>query len=217
MSIDFFKILGNLSSFIVIIPLLLSITKFKSLNTIQIRLLHLLILVFIVESISNILWRKKINNLPVYHFFTVIQFLLIINIYREVLSYIYSKSFFIIIGIGFIIFAIINTVFLQNLYTFNSNATTVLGVLVVFFSLSYFYVLLKEAKYSPLENNPMFWINSGFLIYFSSSLILFYINNSMFKGSTEASYLVWGLHAVVNIVLMIFYTVAIAVKPDKQF
>lgn len=216
MSIDFFEILGNISSFIVIIPLLLSVYKFKSLNKVQVKLVYLLIAVLMVEIISNILWYKKINNLPVYHFFTAIQFLLIVNIYKEVLSQIFSKLFFIILSVGFIVFAIINTVFLQGLMTFNSNVTTVLGSLVIFFSLSYFYALLKEVKYSSLETNPMFWINSGFLIYFSSNLILFYINNSMFKGSTEASYLVWGLHAAINIVLTIFYTVAISVKPKEE-
>ncbi|WP_438426022.1 hypothetical protein [Aquimarina macrocephali] len=211
-----FYILGNISSFIVVVPLLLSIYKFRSLSKVQVKLSYLLILVFVVEIISNILWRKKINNLPLYHFFTVIHFLLIINIYRKVLSQTYSKLFFIVLGIGFTIFAIINTIFLQGLMTFNSNATTLMGAIIIFLALSYFYALLKEVKYSALETNPMFWINSGFLIYFSSSLILFFMNNTLFKDSTEASFIVWGLHAIINIVLAIFYTVAIWVKPKKE-
>ncbi|MBQ4819897.1 hypothetical protein [Aquimarina sp. MMG016] len=80
---------------------------------------------------------------------------------------------------------------------------------------SNFYTLLKEARYNTLEMNPMLYINSGFLIYFFSNLILFFINNTMFKGSTEASYLFWGLHAIVNIVLTLFYTIALWVKPKK--
>ncbi|MDH7446206.1 hypothetical protein [Aquimarina sp. 2201CG14-23] len=215
MNEEFFKFLGNVSSFIVIVPLLLAIYRFKKLNTVQIRLLYLLVLVLIVEFISNMLWRKKINNLPVYHFYAIIEFLLIINIYRAVLSKTFSKQFFIVLGISFTVFSVVNTLFFQNLNTFNSNATTLLGVVVIFLALSYFYTLLKEVKYSALETNPMFWINAGFLIYFSSNLILFFINNNMFKGSTEASYLVWGLHAIVNIVLMLFYTFAIWVNPKK--
>ncbi|MBQ4819895.1 hypothetical protein [Aquimarina sp. MMG016] len=153
--------------------------------------------------------------MPLYHFFTAIQFLLIVHIYRTVLSKIFSKLFFIIISIGFIVFAIINTLFFQNLNTFNSNVTTLMGFLVIFFSLSYFYALLKEVKYSVLEKNPMFWINSGFLIYFSSNLILFYMNNTLFKGTAEASLTLWGLHAIVNIVLTLFYTIALWVNPKK--
>ncbi|WP_271782565.1 hypothetical protein [Aquimarina algiphila] len=216
MSKELFNNLSLLSSFIVIVPLLLSIYKIKVLNKIQVNLVYLLIVILIVEFISNILWYKQINNLPVYHFYTVIEFLLIINVYRFELSKVFSKLFFIIISIGFVIFAIINTLFFQNLTTFNSNVTTLLGLIVIFFALSYFYALLKEVKYRTLESNPMFWINSGFLIYFSSNLILFYMNNTLFKGVTEASLILWGLHAIVNIVLTIFYTIALWVNPKKQ-
>ncbi|WP_299313302.1 hypothetical protein [uncultured Aquimarina sp.] len=215
MNKELFDGLRLISSFIVVIPLILSVVKIKLLNKVQLRLLYLLIVVFIVEFISNILWYKKMNNLPLYHFYAVIEFVLIINIYRIVLSKIFSKQVFIILGVAFTIFAIMNTLFFQNLNTFNSNVTTLMGLLVIFLALSYFYALLKEVKYSALETNPMFWINAGFLIYFSSNLILFFINNNMFKGSTEASYLVWGLHAIVNIVLTIFYTIALWVHPKK--
>ncbi|PKV48576.1 hypothetical protein ATE84_0576 [Aquimarina sp. MAR_2010_214] len=216
MSKELFDVLRLISSFIVTIPLLLSVYKFKSLNRIQVKLVYLLLGVLTVEVISNILWYKKINNMPLYHFFTVIHFLLIVNIYKMALSQIFSKYFFTILSIGFAIFAVINTVFLQGLMTFNSNTTTLLGALVIFFSLGYFYALLKEVKYSALETNPMFWINSGFLIYFSSNLILFFMNNTLFKGITTASYILWGLHAVINIVLTIFYTIAIWVKPQEN-
>ncbi len=216
MNKELFENLSLISSFIAVIPLLLAIFNLKKLSKIQTKLVYILVIVLVVESISSILWNQKINNLPLYHFYTVIEFLLIINIFMTALSGVFSKLFFLIVSIVFIVFAIVNTLFFQDLYTFNSNATSVLGILVIFFALSYFYALLKEMKYNALETNPMFWISSGFLIYFSSNLILFYINNSLFKGSTEASYLVWGLHAIINIVLTIFYTIAIWVKPKEQ-
>ncbi len=216
MSKTLFNILGDISSFIALLPLLVAAFKFKSLNNVQQKLLYILIVILIVESISTILWYQKMNNLPVYHFYTVIEFLLIMNIYVGELSQVYSKQLFVYLSIIFTVFAVINTIFFQNLFTFNSNVTTALGVIVVLFALSYFYKLLKEVKYSSLETNPMFWINSGFLIYFSSNLMLFFINNNLFKESTEASYLVWGLHAVVNIILIIFYTIAVWVNPKKQ-
>ncbi|MEW7281131.1 hypothetical protein ABW636_21250 [Aquimarina sp. 2201CG1-2-11] len=215
MSKEFFTNLSLISSFIVIIPLLISGFKLRSLNKVQIRLVYLLLTVLLVESISNILWYQKVNNLPVYHFYTVLEFLLITAIYKKVLASLFSKLFFIIISSSFVLFAVINTLFFQDLQTFNSNTTTLTGVVVIFFSLCYFYALLKEVKYSTLETNPMFWINSGFLIYFSSNLILFFMNNSLFKGITEASYILWGLHAFINIVLTLFYTIAIWVTPKK--
>ena len=215
MSKEFFANLSLISSFIVIIPLLISGFKLRSLNKVQIRLVYLLLTVLLVESISNILWYQKMNNLPIYHFYTVLEFLLITAIYKKVLANLFSKLFFIVISISFVLFAIVNTLFFQDLQTFNSNTTTLTGVVVILFSLCYFYALLKEVKYNNLETNPMFWINSGFLIYFSSNLILFFMNNSLFKRITEASYILWGLHAFINIILTLFYTVAIWVTPKR--
>ncbi len=216
MSITLFENLTWAAFIFLFAPLVISIFRFKFFNFSQKRLLLLILVTVLVEVISRVLWDKRMNNLSVYHFYTIIEFLLIVNIYRKELSILFSKLFFTIMGILFTVFAIVNTLFFQDLNTFNSNATTVLGLLVIFFALSYFYALLKEVKYSALENNPMFWVNSGFLIYFSSNLILFFINNNLFKGgSNEAGYLIWGLHAIVNIVLTIFYIIALWVNPKK--
>ncbi|WP_108804739.1 hypothetical protein [Aquimarina sp. Aq107] len=215
MTKEVFENITLVAFILLFLPLVVAIVRYKFLNSSQRKLSILVLCIVIVEITSRLLWYKKINNLPVYHFYIIIEFILIIYIYRDELSRLFPKLFFAILSIGFTIFSIGNTLFLQDINTFNSNATTLLGIIVIFLSLSYFYALLKEVKYSALETNPMFWINAGFLIYFSSNLILFFINNNMFQGSTEASYLVWGLHAIVNIVLTIFYTIALWVSPKK--
>lgn len=216
MSKELFGYLRLISSFAVLLPLLIALYKRNNMNTVQRKLALLLLVTLVTESISNVLWYQKENNLPVYHFYTVAEFILIINVYRTVLKKFFFKNFFALITIIFISFAVLNTIFFQSLKTFNSNVTTLLGFIIIFLTLSYFYKLLKEVKYGMLESNPMFWLNSGFLIYFSSNLILFYINNSMFKEANEVSYLFWGLHAIVNIILTVFYTIAIWVNPKKQ-
>ena len=210
---------GNLrliSSFVVMLPLLVAWWKHKRLQEVQRKIVYLLIAVLIVETIANVLWYQKQNNLPVYHFYSILEFGLITYIYKDALQPLFPKRFFLFVFISFASFAILNMCFLQSLWTFNSNVTTLLGFLVIFFCVSYFYALLKQTTYSPLEKKPMFWLNAGFLIYFSSNLILFYINNTMFTEANEVSYLVWGMHAIVNIVLTIFYTIAIWVNPDQQ-
>ncbi len=216
MSEEFFGNLSLISSFSVILPLLLAIWKYHRLNPIQKKLSYLLILFSITELIANILWYQKLNNLPVYHFYTIIEFLCIISIYKDALHKIYPTRLFIVLAVSFSLFCVVNMLFFQSLFMFNSNATTVLGILVISLSLSYFYALLKEVKYTLLERNPMFWLNAGFLIYFSSNLLLFFINNSMFTKADEVSYLVWGLHAIVNFILVIFFTIAIWITPNQQ-
>jgi len=218
MSEELFGTLRFISSFAVILPLLIALSKYHRLSKIQQKLVYLLITTLVVESISNVLWYQKINNLPVYHFYSIVEFILIVHIYKDELKKLFPKRFFYTIVAAFTIFSIVNMMYFQSLQTFNSNVTTLSGILVIFLALSYFYALLKEVKYSSLERNPMFWLNAGFLIYFSSNLLLFFVNNSLFQESkaTKVSYLLWGLHAVVNIILIIFYTISVWVNPKQR-
>ncbi len=216
MSKELFENIRFISLLIVGVPFIVALFRFKKLNKTQTILMVLLSIIIIVEIISLLFWYKKANNLPMYHVYTVIEFIIISKIYSVELKSMFSNSFFLILILLFGGFAVCNTIFFQGIFTFNSNAITVSGIIIIFFCLSYFYSLLKEIKYNALETNPMFWINSGFLIYFSSNLILFFINNYMFKDeASAASYLVWGLHAIMNIVLNLFYTVALWVNPKR--
>ncbi|WP_298418600.1 hypothetical protein [uncultured Kordia sp.] len=216
MSKEFFGNLRLLSSLTIVLPLLIGMWKYYRLSKMQRKLFYLVILFSITELIANILWYQKLNNLPVYHFYTIIEFLCIIYIYKDALYKIFPKYVFTIAAVLFTLFCLINMCFFQSILTFNSNATTILGLLVIFLTTCYFYALLKEVKYTSLERNPMFWLNAGFLIYFSSNLLLFFISNSLSTETAEVNFLVWGLHAIVNIVLVIFFIIAIWVNPDQQ-
>ena len=210
----FFEDIRLVSLFIIILPLSIGIYKYRHLNTSQKGLLYLLIATALTEIISNLLWYRSVNNFPVFHLYTIVQFLLITIIYKEELYPLFSKKFFIIISTCFLITGIGNALFVQSIYTFNSNTITLSGLLIIFFTLAYFYKLLKEIKYSTLERNPMFWLNVGFLIYFSSNLLLFFLNNNLMPNSIPA-YVVWSAHAIVNIMLNIFYTIALWIRPEK--
>ncbi|AXG69728.1 hypothetical protein KORDIASMS9_01955 [Kordia sp. SMS9] len=216
MSKELFGNLSLISSIAVILPLFLALWKYRRLQAVQQKLLYLLVTIFIIEAIANVLWLQKENNLPVYNVYSILEFLLIINIYKDALKRLFSKHFFAVLAVAFTLFAIVNMCFIQNIKTFNSNVTTTLSFIVIFLSLSYFYALLQEEIYSPLDKKPLFWINAGFLIYFSSNLILFFINNSMFTKPDEVSHLVWGLHAIVNIILMLFFTIAVWIHPNQR-
>ncbi|MEM6719756.1 MAG: hypothetical protein AAF611_10595 [Bacteroidota bacterium] len=216
MSKELFGYLRILSSFAVLLPLCIALWKHRRFVAIQRKLVYLLIAILMVEVITNALWYQKKNNFFVYHFYSIAECILIVNLYASALKKLFPKHFFTGISVLFTVFAIVNMLYFQGLSAFNSNVTTTLGFLVIFLCLCYFYALLKEEKYSPLEKKPMFWVNAGFLIYFSSNLILFFINNSMFSKASEVSFLVWGLHAIVNIILILFFTIAVWVNPNQR-
>ena len=180
MSKEFFEVLRLTSAFSVIIPLIFALLFFARLTKVQRKLTLLLLVVLIVEITTNVMWYHEMNNLLIYHVYTVVEFLLFLNIFKEVLSKLITLLGVVLLGTGFSLFSVIISLFYQRIYEFNSIA-----------------------------------ISAGILIYFSGNLILFYINNAL-NLTLEESYIIWGMHAVVNIVLILFYTRAIWVHPAKE-
>lgn len=200
--------------FFIAINLLVGLLTFKRHSKIQ-RLLFILIIVTAVsESISKILWYQKLNNLPVFHFYAVIEFMLFMlifeNAYRIKASY--FNPFRLVIY-SMVAFALFNGVFLQSITEFNSNVITISASVLTLLSLLYFYKLLKEVSHISLETQPVFWINVGVLIYFSSSLVFFLASNALAGQSLDVRGIVWGTHALFNVFHYIAFSIALWVKP----
>lgn len=200
----------------IVISLIAGVFTYHRQNFIQRLVFILVVITAFVELASKILWYQKINNLPLFHFYAVIEFSIILLIYEW--SYqksISSRSGFRYLIYFMVIFAILNGVFFQGLLEFNSNVITLSAFILTFFSLLYYYKLLKEVKHLSLERQPMFWINTGVLIYFSSSLVFFLASNVLASQSIEVRGIVWGTHAIFNVFHYITFTIALWVKPNK--
>lgn len=215
MSRETFEILRLVSSTCVIVPLILVLTQRSKWSSIQRRLFWLLLGMFLCELISNIFWYQKMNNFPIYHLYTIAEFTLILNIYKEILAKYITKGAVLGLGAAFVTFAIYNTLYIQSIFTFNSNTVVVLSVLVIGITMVFFYDLLNLHHYTSLSSNNLFWISAGLLIYFASNLVLFYINNLLNLSRSE-SYTIWGLHAIIHILLILFFTRAVWTQPEKE-
>lgn len=178
------------------------------------RILFLLIIITaVVEALSTLLWSKKINNMPIFHIYGVVEFLLLSSIYKNKLYSFNSKRWMNVMMILFVGFSLINVLFIQNLHEFNSNGLTFSSLCMIFFSILYFIQLLRESKYSSLERIPMFWINVGVLIYFSSSIFLFHLSNMLIPESLQVRGVAWGVHAIFNVFHYLAFTIALWVRP----
>jgi hypothetical protein len=210
---NLFVYLSQISTYAAVVPLVISFFIFRRFNLIQKRLLLLVVVLFLTEIISTVLWSKNINNNPLFHIYTIIEFTILVKIYQSALANYFRPIFLNGLIAAFIIFAICNVIWLQSLFEFNSNVTIVSCLLCILLPIFYFYSLLKDAVLSRLDLNPMFWISFGLLIYFSTNLITFYLNQDLML---EDRYTIWGIHSVVNTVLVIFYIVALWVKPKMD-
>lgn len=159
------------------------------------------------------MWFMRIRNLHVYQAFSVLNFNLLLLIFGRHLGSRLKKPL-LRFQIIYTLLAIANSHFIQGYFSFNSNVTTSSSLIFISLSIAYFFKLLKEVKYQKLEKTPMFWISTGVLMYYSSTLILFLLGE-VFEGSNlarDVALAAWGLNSIFNMMINTFYSLALWVK-----
>jgi hypothetical protein len=214
---DFFNYALLLNYLSILLALLAGVVKLKALEKDQRLLFSLILLVSVVEISGRILWYFSKNNLFLYHFYSVAEFLLLGLLYKRNLNGLIRPKHMNAVMIAFVSFATLNTLFFQSLKQFNSNVTLVESLLLIIFAVLYFYKMLNDLQYKTLERNPMFWINISVITYFSGALVLFHVANDLIPESLKVRGVIWGVHSLFNIVHYALYALAIWVVPEDEF
>jgi len=192
------------------LPFLCSIANYRGLQQKYISIFILIVSATFISIYSSIQNSIDINNMPSLHLLTVLEFLCIAFFYASVFKNKSLKRITVVVGIGFTLFSSFNSFFLQDIYTYNSYARGLEAFLVICLSLLYFYEMLQRQEEERLEQNPTFWFNTAFLLYFASTQFLFLFNNLILSTySTDIAKLFWDVHAFVCILYYLLLAVGI--------
>lgn len=172
----------------------------------------------LVQLLSEVSILFQLNNLPILHFFVPTSFLLLTEFYNRILNDHLNKLILRVIGWAFVVFSLINTFFVQLLWTFNSNSLTVESIVLVIISLSTFMLLIgaeaKEQKGTSLLS--LQWINSGLFLYHTSNLLLFYFGKIiMHSFSSGLSQYTWLLHSLFATIMYVFFFIGLWKSPKQ--
>ena len=199
-----------------IIPLLVAVFRFKRLTIIQ-KLISIAVLWgTLIQEVANYLGELFNNNLAINHLYHFFDFLLLSMLFIYLLRGRRNKYLIPIISSIVLGFSIVNSLFIQSLDAFDTYSATLGSLVLMFYSVSYFYLLLKKSLTEDLGSSPMFWFASAVLIYHSGSLVIQFSGNYLLPKSQEIQVTVWGIHAVFNIIRYILYAIALWVQPKKS-
>jgi hypothetical protein len=152
----------------------------------------------------------SINNLFLLHFYTIFDFTMMTLIFRDYLPSNYVK--WVIIAFGLI--ALVNSIFIERLATFNIAARSVEAFVIICYVMRYFWLTLKEMKIIRLEKQPIFWVSCGALLYYAAGFFIFLFSHDLLPYD-ELWFTYWGIHAIFTILLYIFYSIALWVQPTN--
>lgn len=194
------KIYLYFSMGIILCPLILALINVKSYPK-ELKVITLyLVSISILGAYSAYLWSQLKNNLPVLHVYTMVEFTGIMLFYQVIFKTYIEKIWFWVLITCFLAFCLINATCIQDWKIFNTYPRTLESILVIGASLYYYYKITRQTLYTQIEKSPVFWINTGFFIYFSGSFLLFTISNYILPYSFKFNMMVWQFHAFLSIV-----------------
>lgn len=172
-----------------------------------------------IELTSKTYWFLSMNNMPLLHLYVATGFVCIALFYEKVLKGFIKASILRTILFSFLTFTIINSIFIQDIFTFNSYALTVESVLIIILSLTTYMVLMddivKKSRAGLIKS--LNWINSGLFLYYSSSILIFYFGEliTSFFPSPLLS-LTWVIHALFSNIMYGCFFVGLWYRPANR-
>jgi hypothetical protein len=171
-----------------------------------------------MQLASGIAWWCGMNNMPLLHLYVAVGFVCIALFYREVFKDVLHPQVMLLVCAAFILFALYNIFPIEMVFRFNSKVLTAQSVLVIIFALSTFLLLLNEQSKEVLipERKILNWINSGFFIYYSSSLLIFYFSDVMARVlPVYLNQNTWILHSFFSIIMYSCFIIALWKRPKS--
>jgi hypothetical protein len=166
-----------------------------------------------------LLWLLSKNNMPLLHLYVASGFVCLVWFYKTILGDFISASVIWIMTLLFLSFTIINSVFIQNIFTFNSYALVAESILLIILALFTFIFFLNDTvKETGIEDiKSLTWINSGLFIYYLSCLLIYYFGNIIIgRLSLDANRITWMFHSFFSTVMYTCFLVALWKRPRTR-
>ncbi len=206
------KLLIHVSALSVLFPILVSIRRYNGYDRIGQRLVSFLYISALFDLAGLITFNYKVNNLPLFHLFTLIEVLFFGWVYTQAFEQLWLKK----ITNGFTVMVasliVYNALALEGIWQFNSITKTAESVLLIVLSLLLFRQLLLQNEVMFLDRHPLFWLNSGVLLYFAGNLFVFMLQH-VIAGSAQKGYVYGIVHSAINILANLLFGIALLCRP----
>ncbi|RYY07651.1 MAG: hypothetical protein EOP43_02625 [Sphingobacteriaceae bacterium] len=205
------RILKYVTIVLGLLPLVTAVINYKNLNhTLKLAAVFFA-LSFLIDTLSIFVKHFNMaNNYPMFQFFNIICILFFGIIYYQSFYNKYIKILTLIMTNIAMLMVIFYTV-KNSIWAYPSASNTVVSVFLILISLIYFYQLLNWQEFTHIERQPLFWINSGVLIYFSINIFLFMLYNKL----QDKNYY-YVINSVTNIITNLLFAIGLFCKPRKR-
>jgi hypothetical protein len=207
--------LANCQEYIILICCILCFFFFKKLSKELKIISYYLFFMMLMSSSAVRMANLGVNNMPITHLLVLGEFIFLSLFYKEMLKdHVFFKKYFKIhLGvIGSLI--ILNSLYVENISTYNTNAKVLVLFIIIMFAALFFYERAKVLMQIDVNEKAIRLINSALLVYYSGSFFMFLmykfmVNNEqfytknilIFNGSLYLLFTIVMLIAILMVVL----------------
>ena len=188
----------------ILLPILFGLLKYKAANSGQKLLFYYLIASGLINLAAMVMINFKMRNLPLLHLYTIVEATLILGYLSTLFKDKLIKTILRSIIILFPLLCIINVVFIQSIFTYNTYTRPLEAILITFFCMLYLY---NSGFTENWLKQPKSWFNIGILIYFPVVCIIFIVSNYIVfvAKQKEINRLIWNFHGVMSLMMYLFW------------
>lgn len=211
-----YRFLADGSEVLAILVTIFGLIRFKRLS-LEIRYIFYFVALGALTEVVTDLYKNYIDKvtLPIGHFYLPLSFLILLLFFNKVLDGYISKKIIWFLGISYLIFALLNPVFIQSLTVFPNLTGAIGSIILVIFAVLLFYRITYEATILKLYKEPLVWINTMVLIYYSGNFFFYILFNYSVGYSLEFARLTVLFNAMLNFFIYIIFGFVFLMIPEK--
>ncbi|MEZ4953978.1 MAG: hypothetical protein R2825_10430 [Saprospiraceae bacterium] len=181
---DIANYLSHVAKAFLLINIIIFIVKYKMFPIVIKVFGCFLFIDFLTEILAMVLFYQHVNNLPLLHFYTLLEFVSLSMFYKYIFKekIIFQKYFWFIFSSVFI-FIVLNSIFFQSIFEFNSNAKTLVQLILIGCAVYYFFNAYGKIDLTKNEHLGLILINGAIIIYNAGSLFVFMFSNVLLKSN----------------------------------
>ena len=151
------------------------------------------------------------NNLPGLHAYTLFQFVALfyffVGAYKTFGFHSKYLNIFVNVGIAAII---LNSVFFQSIFVYNSVSKTFVEFSVLAGCIAFFFFLISDKNYDIARTRPLVAFVTGVFLNSAVSIIHYLFSNYVLEMERSLSVKIAILHVIVNLITYLMFALGVA-------
>ncbi len=207
MLIEYYQYLTTIAPFL---PVAFGLYAYKGLGK-ELRILfYFVCFSAVAELVSALISIGGNNTMPGAHVYVLVEFIILTFFYANYIKVYIARKYIWVIIAGFTVLSVLNALFIQKITAYPNILRAVESIVMVIFSVLYFHKIMVEAKIKKLSKEPMIWINTAMLVYFSGNFFFHILFPVVLANSEEFArriiYFYWSSNILFYLILTVgFY------------